>query len=129
MLLGIKKIDVFVLKKFFLLFLGCFCICLFVFMMQFVWKHIDSLVGKGLGIDVLMEFFWYMALSLVPMALPMAVLLTSLISFGNMGEQLELTAMKAAGIPLLRIMRSVMVSCGLLMCVSFFFQNDISPKA
>ena len=125
----IKKIDVFVLKKFFLLFLGCFCICLFVFMMQFVWKHIDSLVGKGLGIDVLMEFFWYMALSLVPMALPMAVLLTSLISFGNMGEQLELTAMKAAGIPLLRIMRSVMVSCGLLMCVSFYFQNDISPKA
>lgn len=128
-MLGVKKIDVFVLKKFFLLFLGCFCICLFVFMMQFVWKHIDSLVGKGLGVDLLMEFFWYMALSLVPMALPMAVLLTSLISFGNMGEQLELTAMKAAGIPLLRIMRSVMVSCGVLMCVSFYFQNDISPKA
>ena len=72
-MLGVRKIDVFVLKKFFLLFLGCFCICLFVFMMQFVWKHIDSLVGKGLGVDVLMEFFWYMALSLVPMALPMAV--------------------------------------------------------
>ncbi len=128
-MLGIKKIDTFVLKKFFLLFLGCFCICLFVFMMQFVWKHVNDLVGKGLGIDVLAQFFWYMALSLVPMALPMAVLLTSLISFGNMGEQLELTAFKAAGVPLVRIMRSVMISCTLLMCVSFYFQNNISPKA
>lgn len=128
-MLGIKKIDVFVLKKFLLLFLGCFCICLFVFMMQFVWKHIADLVGKGLGMDVLAEFFYYMALSLVPMALPMAILLTSLISFGNMGEQLELTAMKAAGIPLLRIMRSVMMCCVLLMCASFYFQNNISPNA
>lgn len=128
-MLGIKKIDTFVLKKFFLLFLGCFCICLFVFMMQFVWKHVNDLVGKGLGMDVLAQFFWYMALSLVPMALPMAVLLTSLISFGNMGEQLELTAFKAAGVPLIRIMRSVMISCALLMCISFHFQNNISPKA
>ena len=125
----IKKIDVFVLKKFFLLFLGCFCICLFVFMMQFVWKHVNDLVGKGLGMDVLAQFFWYMALTLVPMALPMAVLLTSLISFGNMGEQLELTAFKAAGVPLIRIMRSVLISCVMLMCVSFYFQNNISPKA
>ena len=128
-MLGIKKIDVFVLKKFLLLFLGCFCICLFVFMMQFVWKHITDLVGKGLGMDVLAEFFYYMALSLVPMALPMAILLTSLISFGNMGEQLELTAMKAAGIPLVRIMRSVMMFCILLMGVSFYFQNSVSPNA
>ena len=96
-MIGIKKIDIFVLKKFFLLFAGCFCICLFVFMMQYVWKHIADLVGKGLGLDVLQQFFYYMALSLVPMALPMAILLTSLITFGNMGEQLELTAMKSKG--------------------------------
>lgn len=128
-MLGIKKIDIFVLKKFMLLFLGCFFICLFVFMMQFVWKHIADLVGKGLGMDVLAEFFYYMALSLVPMALPMAILLTSLITFGNMGEQLELTAMKAAGIPLIRIMRSVMACCILLMGISFYFQDSVSPKA
>lgn len=128
-MLGIKRIDTFVLKKFFVMFLGCFCICLFVFMMQFVWRYIDTLVGKGLGVDVLAQFFFYMALSLVPMALPMAVLLTSLITFGNMGEQLELTAMKAAGIPLIRIMRPLIVSCALLMCTSYYFQNKISPNA
>lgn len=128
-MLGVKRIDTFVLKKFFVMFLGCFCICLFVFMMQFVWRYIDTLVGKGLGMDVLAQFFFYMAVSLVPMALPMAILLTSLITFGNMGEQLELTAMKAAGIPLIRIMRPLIVSCAILMCVSYYFQNTISPKA
>lgn len=128
-MLGVKRIDTFVLKKFFVMFLGCFCICLFVFMMQFVWRYIDTLVGKGLGMDVLAQFFFYMAVSLVPMALPMAILLTSLITFGNMGEQLELTAMKAAGIPLIRIMRPLIVSCTILMCVSYYFQNTISPKA
>ena len=128
-MIGIKKIDIFVLKKFFLLYAGCFCICLFVFMMQFVWKHIADLVGMGLGLDVLQQFFYYMALSLVPMALPMAILLTSLITFGNMGEQLELTAMKSAGIPLIRIMRSLIVSSVVLMGVSFYFQNYVSPQA
>ncbi len=128
-MLGVKRIDTFVLKKFFVMFLGCFCICLFVFMMQFVWRYIDTLVGKGLGMDVLAQFFFYMAVSLVPMALPMAILLTSLITFGNMGEQLELTAMKAAGIPLIRIMRPLIVSCTLLMFTSYYFQNTISPKA
>ena len=128
-MLGIKKIDIFILRKFFQLFLGCFLICLFVFMMQFVWKHIETMVGKGLGIDVLAQFFYYMALTLVPMALPMSVLLTSLLTFGNMGEQLELTAMKAAGIPLLRIMRPIFITAVLLTGVSFYFQNNVGPKA
>ncbi len=128
-MLGIKKIDIFILRKFFQLFLGCFLICLFVFMMQFVWKHIETMVGKGLGMDVLAQFFFYMALTLVPMALPMSVLLTSLLTFGNMGEQLELTAMKAAGIPLLRIMRPIFITALILTGVSFYFQNNVSPKA
>lgn len=128
-MIGLKKIDVFILKKFFMLFLGCFFICLFVFMMQMVWKHIENMVGKGLGLDILGEFFLYMAMTLVPVALPMSILLTSLLTFGNMGEQLELTAMKAAGIPLLRIMRPLIVCATLLMGVSFCFQNYISPKA
>ena len=119
----------FILRKFFQMFLGCFLICLFVFMMQFVWKHIETMVGKGLGFDILARFFFYMGVSLVPMALPMSVLLTSLLTFGNMGEQLELTAMKAAGIPLLRIMRPIFLSALILTGVSFYFQNNISPKA
>ena len=67
-MLGIKKIDIFILRKFFQLFLGCFLICLFVFMMQFVWKHIETMVGKGLGLDILAQFFFYMGLTLVPIA-------------------------------------------------------------
>lgn len=125
----IKKIDIFILRKFFQLFLGCFLICLFVFMMQFVWKHIETMVGKGLGLDIMAQFFFYMGISLVPMALPMSILLTSLLTFGNMGEQLELTAMKAAGIPLLRIMRPIIISATILTGVSFCFQNYISPRA
>lgn len=128
-MLGIKKIDIFVLKKFLVMFVACFLVCLFVFMMQFIWQYINQLVGKGLTADVLAQFVWYMGLSLVPMALPMAILLTSLISFGNMGEQLELTAMKAAGIPLLRVMRPLIIVCAILMGVSFYFQNVVGPNA
>ena len=86
----IKKLDLYILKNFLLLFAGTFFICLFIFMMQFLWKSINALVGKGLSWDVLAQFFFYASLTLVPMSLPLAVLLASLISFGNMGEKLEL---------------------------------------
>ena len=125
----IKKIDIYVLKKFLLLFVGAFCICLFVLMMQAVWRYIDELIGKGLSLDILVKFFWYMGITLVPMSLPLSVLLTALISFGNMGESLELTAMKSAGIPLMRIMRPILIICIFLTGVSFIFQNKISPSA
>ena len=125
----IKKLDVFILKKFLLLFLGSFFITLFVFMMQFTWRYVNILVGKGLTLDILGEFFWYMALSLVPMSLPLAILLASLISFGNMGEQLELLAMKSAGVSLLRIMRPVFFFVLLLTFGSFYFQNRTAPNA
>ena len=94
----LKRLDIFILKNFFTLFLGTFVISLFVVMMQFLWKYIDDLVGKGLGIDVIAQFFFYAAETLVPMALPLAILLAALISFGNLGERLELLAIKAAGI-------------------------------
>ena len=94
----IKKLDIFIAKQFGLLFIGTFFICQFVLMMQFLWRYIDELIGKGLSMDVLAEFFWYMGLMLVPQALPLAILLSSLITFGNMGESSELTAIKAAGI-------------------------------
>ena len=80
------------LRQFLLLFAGAFCISLFVLMMQFLWRYVDELIGKGLSMEVLAQFFWYMALMLVPTALPLAVLLASLITMGNLGESSELTA-------------------------------------
>lgn len=124
-----KKIDAYILKKFLPLFVGAFFICLFVFMMQFTWRYVDELIGKGLTLDILGQFFWYMSITLVPMALPLAVLLSALITFGNMGEQLELLSMKAAGVPLIRIMRPVLVVVLALTGISFYFQNFTAPRA
>ena len=81
----LKKLDMFILKKFLWVFFGSFFITLFVFMMQFTWRYVDELIGKGLTVDILAEFFWYMGLSLVPTSLPLSSLLASLISLGNMG--------------------------------------------
>ncbi len=125
----VKKLDRYILKKFLLVFAGAFFICLFVFMMQFTWRYVDELIGKGLSMDILGQFFWYMGITLVPQALPLAVLLASLITFGNMGESLELLSMKAAGVPLIRIMAPPMVVAALMAGVSFYFQNSTSPDA
>ena len=115
-MLRIKRLDIFIIKSFLLLFVGTFFICLFIFMMQFLWKYVDELVGKGLEMSVLAQFFFYSALSLVPMSLPLAVLLASLITFGNFGERFELLAMKAAGISLLKIMRPLIVLVFAIAC-------------
>ncbi len=128
-MLRIKKLDIFVLKSFLLLFAGTFFICLFIFMMQFLWRYVDELVGKGLEIKVLAQFFFLSALTLIPLSLPLAILLAALMTFGNFGERYELLSMKAAGIPLLRIMQPVILFCVLLGLTSFFFQNVIGPKA
>lgn len=125
----IKRVDEYILKNFLLLFIGTFFICLFIFIMQFVWMYIDDLVGKGLSWDVLVEFFFYATLTLVPMSLPLAVLLASLICFGNMGEKLELLSMKAAGIPLIRILCPIFIVAILVCGASFVFQDRIQPKA
>ena len=128
-MLHIKKLDKFILKSFCLLFAGTFFICLFIFMMQFLWRYVDELVGKGLEMSVLAQFFFYSALTLVPLSLPLAVLLAALITFGNFGERFELLAMKAAGISLLKIMRPLIVFTAFVSCVSFFFQNVVGPRA
>ena len=125
----IKKLDAYILRKFLLLFVAAFFICLFVFMMQFTWRYIDELVGKGLTLTILAQFFWYMGLSLIPTSLPLAVLLASLITFGNMGEDLELLSMKAAGVSLLRVMRPVMLTAMLITGLSFYVQNKTAPEA
>ena len=125
----VKKLDIFILRQFSLLFAGTFFISLFVLMMQFLWRFVDELIGKGLTLDVLGQFFWYMALMFVPQALPLALLLSSLITFGNLGESSELTAIRAAGISLMQTFRSLIVCSVLVMGVSFVFQNNIGPKA
>ena len=125
----IKRLDTFILGKFLQLFVGAFFICLFVFVMQFLWRYVDDLVGKNLTMDVLGQFFWHVSVFLIPTSLPLAVLLASLITFGNMGENLELLSMKAAGVPLVRVMRPILFLIIPLSAFVFYFQNEISTNA
>jgi lipopolysaccharide export system permease protein len=118
-----------IIKQFALLFVGTFFISLFVLMMQFVWQYVDTLIGKGLTLDILAQFFFYMALMMVPQALPLAILLSSLISFGNLGECSELTALKAAGISLMQTLRPLAIIVVGIACLSFYFQNNIGPQS
>ena len=126
-MLRIKKLDIFIAKQFGLLFMGTFFICQFVLMMQFLWRYIDDLIGKGISMDVMAQFFWYMGLMLVPQALPLAILLSSLMTFGNLGESSELTAIKAAGISLMQAFRSLIVITVIIMFGSLYFQNNVGP--
>ncbi|MBN2767372.1 MAG: LptF/LptG family permease [Paludibacteraceae bacterium] len=126
-MLLLKKIDIYIFKRFFTLFLMTFMICIFILLMQFLWKHFAELVGKGIGLDVLAEFFVYSIFTLVPMALPLAILLASLMTFGNMGENFELTAMKSAGISLFRIIRPLIVFIALVSIGAFYFSNHVLP--
>ena len=128
-MLRIKKLDIFVIKSFVLLFIGTTFICLFIFMMQFLWKRVDDMVGKGLDLIVLAKFFYYSALALWPTSAPLAVLLASLMTFGNFGERFELIAMKAAGIPLTKVMRPLIIFTTFIAALSFYFQNVTGPNA
>ena len=125
----IKKLDIFITKQFGLLFVGTFFICQFVLMMQFLWRYVDELIGKGLSLEILAQFFWYMGLMLMPQAFPLAILLSSLIAFGNLGESSELTAIKSAGISLLQAFRPLIIISVMMCFISFFFQNVVGPKA
>lgn len=125
----VKRLDRFMLRTFLPLFAMTFLICTFIVLMQFLWMHLTDLVGKGLGIGVLTELFFYAALSMVPLALPLAVLLASLMTFGNLGESLELTAMKSGGISLFRVMRPLIVLMAFVSIGAFFFQNNVLPVA
>ena len=125
----IKKLYIFIIKQFGLLFFGTFFICQFVLMMQFLWRYVDELIGKGLSLEIMAQFFWYMGLMLMPQAFPLAILLSSLIAFGNLGESSELTAIKAAGISLMQTFRPLIVIVLLISCISYYFQDVIGPKA
>ena len=125
----IKRLYVFILKSFLPLFAMTFFIVLFIVLMQFLWKHIDDLVGKGLPFSLIGELFFYAAVSMVPMALPLAILLASLMTYGNFGEKFELTAMKASGISLIHTMRPLIFLVILISVGAFFFQNNVLPQA
>ena len=122
-----KKLDIYILKSFLGLFIFTFVICMFILLMQFLWMHINDLVGKGVEMSVLAEFFLYACISVVPLSLPLAILLASLMTFGNLGEYFELTAMKAAGIPLFRIMRPLAIAISFVCVGAFFFSNYVLP--
>ena len=126
---GLKKLDIFMVRQFMLLVVATFFICQFVLMMQFLWRYVEELIGKGISMEIMAQFFWYMGLTLVPQALPLTLLLASLITFGNLGESSELTAIKAAGISLMQAMRSLIVVAVLTSLCSLYFQNYIGPNA
>ena len=125
----VKRLYLFILETFLPLFFMTFFICLFIVMMQFLWRYIDDMVGKGLDIAIIAELFCYAALTMVPLALPLSILLASLMVFGNLGEHFELTAMKASGVSLLKIMSPLIILIGGVSVGAFFFQNDVLPKA
>ncbi len=125
----IKKLDKLILKAFIGPFIATFFITLMVLVMQFFWLYIDDFVGKGLSTGVILEFIWYQSATLVPLALPLAVLLSSLMTFGNLGESYELVAIKSAGISLLRFMRPLFFFTLVICSVAFAFANNIMPVA
>ncbi len=116
------------LESFLPLFLLTFVICLFLVVMQFLWKYVEDMVGKGLDTNVLLEMFMYAGLQLVPLALPLAILLASIMVFGNLGEQFELLAIKSAGVPLLKTMKPLIVLIVFISIGAFFYQNYAMPR-
>ncbi|MBS0010795.1 MAG: LptF/LptG family permease [Bacteroidales bacterium] len=125
----IKKLDWLVFKSFIGPQILTFFIVLFIFVLQFLWMYIDDLAGKGLELEVLAELLFHFTLVFVPNALPLAILLAALMTFGNLGENFELTAIKSSGISLQRIMRPLIVFILLLSTGSFFFSNNVVPYA
>lgn len=125
----LKKLDILVIKAFIGPFIATFFITLMVLVMQFFWLWVDDFVGKGISTSLLLEFIWYQSAVLVPLALPLAVLLSSIMTFGNLGESYELVAIKSAGISLLRFMRPLFMVTLLVCGIAFTFSNYIIPVA
>ncbi|MEP7374812.1 MAG: LptF/LptG family permease [Chitinophagaceae bacterium] len=124
-----KKLDKLIIKAFVGPFIATFFITLLVLVMQFFWLYIDDFVGKGLGVDIVLKFIWYQSAVLIPLALPLAILLSSLMTFGSLGESFELVAIKSAGISLLRFMRPLFIISLFVCGIAFLFSNYIIPVA
>lgn len=124
-----KKLDKLIIKTFIGPFVVTFFVTLFVLVMQFLWKYIDDLVGKGLDTFTVSKLLFYMSTTLVPMALPLAILLSAIMTFGNLGESFELVALKSAGISLVRFMRPLLLLCVAISGGAFLFANYVIPAA
>jgi lipopolysaccharide export system permease protein len=125
----IKKLDKLIIKAFIGPFLATFLIAVFILVVQFFWLYIDEFVGKGVDTITLLKFISYVSATIVPLALPLGILLASIMTFGNLGETFELVAIKSAGIPLVRFMQPVFFVSILLACVAFLFANYMIPVA
>lgn len=125
----IKKLDILVLKAFIGPFIATFFLTLFVLILQFFWLWIDDFVGKGIDAFTILRLIVYLSATLVPLALPLAVLLSSIMTFGNLGETFELVAIKSAGIGLLRFMRPLFIAALFLAGLAFLFNNYVIPIA
>lgn len=125
----IKKLDKLVVKAFIGPFIATFFIALFILVLQFFWKYIDDLVGKGLDFFTIVRLTSYVTATAVPLALPLGVLISSIMTFGKLGESFETVAIKAAGIPLLRFMRPLFIISFFICAVAFLFSNYIIPVA
>jgi len=125
----IKKLDKLILKSFIGPFIITFFIAFFVLMMQGLWKYLDDLVGKGLDLLTIGQFLWYVSASMLTLAMPIAILISSIMTFGNLGESFELVAIKASGISLLRFMRPLMWVAVLFCGITFMFANYVIPYA
>lgn len=128
-IIRVKKLDKFVLKAFIGPFVAILLIVVFILMMQFLWLYIDELVGKGLGMKVILEFMMWGTCTILPLALPLATLLSSMMTFGQMAENKELMAIKASGVSLVRVMFPLMVVSALIALGAFFVGNNLVPKA
>lgn len=124
-----KKLDRLIIRAFIGPFVATFFITLLVLIMQFFWLYLDDFVGKGLDNNIIFEFLLYLSATLVPLALPLAILLSSLMTFGNLGESFELVAIKSAGVSLLRFMRPLFIVSLFLAGVAFVFANYVIPVA
>jgi len=124
-----KKVDLFILKSYVGPLVMTFFIALFILLMQFLWLYVDDLVGKGLEWYVLLELLFYASSTFVPMALPLSILLSSLMTFGNLGEHYELVALKASGISLKRLMRPLVILSVMISILAFMFSDFVLPVA
>ncbi|MDR2413992.1 MAG: LptF/LptG family permease [Odoribacteraceae bacterium] len=124
-----KRLHWYMMKSFTGPFVATFFISMFVLIMQFLWLHIDDLVGKGLEWTIIAQLLFYASMTLVPLGIPLAVLLASIMTFGNLGENYELTALKSAGVSLYRIMKPLIFFIVTLTVLAFYFSNNILPYA
>jgi lipopolysaccharide export system permease protein len=125
----LKRLHRFIIRSFIGPFLVTFAIAMFFLIMQFLWKYIDDLMGKGLELSIILEMLFYVSASLIPLALPIAILFSSIMTFGNLAENNELTALKSAGISLTKVMRPMLIFVFILSLSAFYFTNYILPIA